>query len=534
MDGVESDPALVKELAAIDQGAVPHWHGLRPDMHKSGSNKDEDDEPHGKKTHVLFSKDKQGVAASRADAVDFISLLEKKHQQAGIKSPEEDLILLLMRAGAELSSRKWLAPVTSALIVPPPLMGVEDPTVALKIANAVSFGLETSNGASTDKAVAFDYAFQPRWIDPSAKDMALSNGFSFSTPALAGVATALRLGTYRDLPAQDLSLKNAWVADLDLALNLWLCADGVDVIKDASVEYNDPVFAAETSLDPQEAARFAAVWMTGKHVDHVFDAITQKHKQLTRLEWDTMRAHAQGLPDFPAGLQTKCRPFQWYVQEVNTELNTEERASKEQPLNDVQARKEVETKVAAHKEMQKEEPKAPEKPKEPKTPEKPKEANMEQNFNFPDKPLEVPKVEEVQDEHLPGRIEQRKPQKPLDEARLELIQKAQPVDIRYEDVTGGHQEHPHKGARDANGNWGYVHDETALRKNPPKFDYPEIKQGCGNHDNHYKMLTEQVIVDLESHNAAQQSGKKRDKIFCLVYTIDSGHNRIPYIRQTWG
>jgi len=48
------------------------------------------------------------------------------------------------------------------------------------------------------------------------------------------------------------------------------------------------------------------------------------------------------------------------------------------------------------------------------------------------------------------------------------------------------------------------------------------------------MLHEKVVVDLDAHKAAEESGKKRDKIFCLVYTIESGHPKIPAIRETWG
>ena len=518
MDGVESDPELAKKLTAIDQGAVPHWHGLRPDMHKAGS-KEQDEEPHGKKIHILFSKSKQGMAASRSDAVDFVSLLSKKHEQAGIKSAEEDLILLLMKSGSELTSRKWLAPVTSALIVPPPLLGVDDPTVALKVANAVSFGVE---GVGDNKAVSFDYSFKPLWVAPSAKDMALSNGDSYPAPALAGMATAMRLDTYRQLPAQDLSLADEWSANLDLALNLWLCADGIDIIKDVTVQSTDEVFPPHV-MDPKDAARFAAAWMDLKYASRVFDAVTKTHTELTRLEWDTMMAHAKGLADFPPGLQNKCRTFLWYVTEVNSVLNTEDESE------------------TNHRQLPKD---APEKKVESK-----KEPEVkEEKVDLPDSPLEIPKVVEDESEQLPpppgqDKVEQekqdtskgrKKPSKPLDETRLAIIQKASPVDISFVDVSMGNVDFPHKGAKDEKGQWGYIHDETALRKNPPKFKFPDLKESCEKRDNTYKMLTEQVSVDFKSDEEANKNGNKRAKIFCLVYTLESAHDRIPFIRETWG
>ena len=506
LDGVESDPELLKQLTAIDQGALPHWHGLRPDMHKPGS-KDANEEPHSKKIHVLFSKTKQGTAASRSDAVEFVSMLSKKHEQAGIKSQEEDLILLLIKAGSELTSRKWLSPVTSALIVPPPRLGVEDPTVALKVANAVSFGIE---GVADGKATAFDYSLMPILVAPSAKDMALSNGNSYPTPVMSGAATALRLVTYQQLPAQDLSLTDEWQANLDLALNLWLCADGIDVIKDVIVQSS---VLASQPMEPKDAARFAAAWMDLKYATRVFEAITKTHKELTRLEWDTMLAHAKGHENFPAGLQNKCRPFDWYVNEVN-------------PLMVVEA--EV----------------PGDKTEKPKTVPQVKE----EKIILPDSPLEIPKTEEEETEPLPpppGEAkkepekkepskERKKPAKPIDAKRLALIQGAPQVNITYVDVSMGHVDFPHKGARFPNGTWGYVHDETALHRNPPTFEFPDLKVACDKRHYDYKMLTEQVFVDFKADEEANKRGQKRAKIFCLVYTIDSGHDQIPFIRETWG
>lgn len=130
--------------------------------------------------------------------------------------------------------------------------------------------------------------------------------------------------------------------------------------------------------------------------------------------------------------------------------------------------------------------------------------------------------------------EQKKPQHPIDDKRLAIIQKPKPVDIAYMDISHGHKDHPHMGARDEKGNFGYVHDETALRKNPPELEFPGLQAACGLRDNTYKMLTEQVSVDFAANEDADKRRPKRDKIFCLVYTIEKFHDRIPYIRETWG
>jgi hypothetical protein len=65
------------------------------------------------------------------------------------------------------------------------------------------------------------------------------------------------------------------------------------------------------------------------------------------------------------------------------------------------------------------------------------------------------------------------PSKPLDEARMAIIAKASPVKLAYVDVSGQHAEHPHKGALDEKGNFGYVHDETFLAKSPPAFEFQD-------------------------------------------------------------
>lgn len=60
--------------------------------------------------------------------------------------------------------------------------------------------------------------------------------------------------------------------------------------------------------------------------------------------------------------------------------------------------------------------------------------------------------------------------------QLEILSHADPVDITYADFSQFNEKHPHKGATDPSGELGYVHDATALRKNPPEFDFEGKKR----------------------------------------------------------
>jgi hypothetical protein len=110
------------------------------------------------------------------------------------------------------------------------------------------------------------------------------------------------------------------------------------------------------------------------------------------------------------------------------------------------------------------------------------------------------------------------------------------VSIEFVDVRTLPLDHPHRGARDENGQWNYIHNETALRTNPPRFDFSESKlqSACEKRDNNWRMINEKVFVDVQYDKHMNESGKPRAKIFCLVYTTDLGHDRIPAIRETWG
>eukprot|EP00542_Grammatophora_oceanica_P009644 CAMPEP_0194035860 /NCGR_PEP_ID=MMETSP0009_2-20130614/8276_1 /TAXON_ID=210454 /ORGANISM="Grammatophora oceanica, Strain CCMP 410" /LENGTH=880 /DNA_ID=CAMNT_0038677401 /DNA_START=21 /DNA_END=2663 /DNA_ORIENTATION=+ len=506
MDGVESDPGLEARLAEMNAGSVPHWHGLTKDKHSNG---DGGDDPHGQNVNVVFNKNKQGIAASRSDAVDFISMLSKRHEMKGIKSPEEDLILLFLKSGVELEDRSWLGAITSALIVPPPILGVgesdlaEDQTVAMKLANAVSFGMA---GAKSDMAASFDYTFTYKEETPNSRYMAMSNGESYPSPVLSGEAMGMRLQTFVGLPSHDPEMFSEWEANLDLSLNLWLCADGIDMLTDAIVKASETRIEAPR-LSALQAARFAAAWMSETDSDKVYEAWRKQDRQMTTTVWHKFLSDARLKPTYTPGLQNRCRSFTWYAHEINMSLDgreVDEEAAK-QPYTDENPD------VSIQRKLQDEAVKA---------------GGDEGNKLPGEAPgISVEKADDS-DNAPPPRSDPKMPHKPLDSTRAELVGRAQPIDITFEDVSGGHKDHPHLGAKDESGNLGYIHDETALRENPPAYEFDNLENACNNHDSHYKMLTEKVKVK------APQNPKS--KIFCLVYTIDSGHKNIPPIRETWG
>jgi glycoprotein-N-acetylgalactosamine 3-beta-galactosyltransferase len=125
--------------------------------------------------------------------------------------------------------------------------------------------------------------------------------------------------------------------------------------------------------------------------------------------------------------------------------------------------------------------------------------------------------------------------KPLRRTNLEIVRSATAIDLTYIDVTKNHTEHPHCGARDERGNWGYIHDETALRRSPPPFPTDNLQQDCQVRDSNYIMLTKRVTMDKEAHDNRPFSDGKRAKILCIIYSTDAGHDKkIPAIRESWG
>lgn len=374
--------------------------------------------------------------------------------------------------------------------MPPPLLGTDESNnIAMKLANAVAFNLNGSGRRNS-----FDVTFAPIISEPTTEQLSLSKGESYPTPALSGAGVAMRLDTYLNLPSQDLSLKDDYVVNLDLALNLWLCADGIDILHDLDITLFGGQERPMNLLPPNMAARFAAAWMDDVTQKRYFNVYTKSIPQVTYLEWQTYMSVAIAEPHFSRDLSQKCRSFQWYIKEVNTDWPDLSSVSllvdeKDDEKNQVKTRKDV---------------------------------------------VERTNENDMPDLSKPIHGELLKPKEPLCDECLKIIQKATPYDIKYVDVSNGYKEHPHKGALDAEGQIGYVHDEAALRLNPPKntFTPSMLAPLCNLRDNNYRMITEKVFVDLEYEK--QMADAPREKIFCLVYTIDIYHNKIPAIRETWG
>jgi hypothetical protein len=107
---------------------------------------------------------------------------------------------------------------------------------------------------------------------------------------------------------------------------------------------------------------------------------------------------------------------------------------------------------------------------------------------------------------------------------------------------------PHKGARGPNGEWGYVHDPTIIRRKPWPFRVPPKEQleicaprpsddgqeGIGVIVGAAALgdfvLTHQVHVVSKKQNA----NKNSLKIFCAIYTYPGNDPLTDAIRETWG
>ena len=532
-------------LRDVDSGKTAHRHGDQIHTHDETTTnngeddgdekKEEEEHVHSQKVHAIYNRQAMGVSASRDEAVRFINVLVQKHEEAGLKSTEEELLLLLLRCDSSLREmegieRTWLDDVTDALIPTyPSSLDVVDNNDAPPVredgrpsplpANAVSFVVDHSTidtkgqvhirPSNLGVTYSFDKSLQVVRSHASGQDMSLSDGASYPTP-LVTAATALRLNTYNSLPAADAMLTTSHAADVQLSLNLWMCADGIDVIGDgpARVVVDPAVLSVNErgEVSGPLAARIVGAWIAG-HVDEIYaDGILHAVASSAASSWQDhqhsqndralsvktrelknalvrIASEARQTATFPVGLERKCRPFSWYVRHVN-------------PL-------------------------------------------LEMNVNGETDPhtslMRLPTAD--------GKGVKKLPSKPLDDVRMAIVQRASPVALKYVDASGNHVAHPHLGATDENGVFGYVHDETSLRANPPQFEFKnddDRNRLCKKGDPNYIMLTDKVFVDIQNHEAAERSvehdlaTKSRVKIFCLVYTIESHHGKIPAIRETWG
>jgi hypothetical protein len=264
---------------------------------------------------------------------------------------------------------------------------------------------------------------------------------------------------------------------VELSLNLWLCGDGIDVLSSAVVSTDNIYDSKESELSSEAGVRLAAAWMDLNVYGPRSLLAIASADELSEEELKSLKAEALQSPTLPAHLIKKCRPFEWYADKINPHVKLSKEEAEEAVNN-------------AFKE---------DAPKQPQ--------------------------------------EKRRPSKPLDPVRLEIVQKAAPMDI-VEKVVMPAGQAPHLGAKDSSGKLGYIHDETALRKNHPNLDLTNKISLCAKGDANYQMLTEKVMVDFSAHEAAEKAAesgiKPRAKIFCSVYTIAKNHHKLSSIHETWG
>jgi hypothetical protein len=120
---------------------------------------------------------------------------------------------------------------------------------------------------------------------------------------------------------------------------------------------------------------------------------------------------------------------------------------------------------------------------------------------------------------------------------LEIVERAEAIDLQFVDVSNGHVDHPHMGALDESGTRGYVPDPTALRRKPPPFTVSgsELETICNTQDAESRMITEKVRVkNPEKRELPNNVGQDGLKILCVITSISTTHHKIPIILQTWG
>ena len=506
MDGCKADGAFESELRDMDSGAVPHFHGLFSHVHRGGGKGEgedkEEDHDHGEKVQVIWNDAPMGVGASRRDGAEFIRILVNKHEGAGYKDPDEDVLLLLLRPGGVLEgpnddglTKSWLDAVTPALILPrglePEEFSAPNETHAgdavphtTKLANAVSLTLDSigtpinpnlivrvSPGSTISVSNTLD-RLRPAMASSDELTPTEGGNESYPTPVVMGGAAAMRLDTFLNLPATDDGLLHYSSADLELSLNLWLCGDGVDVLTGARVAI-PPVMSGEAAraLPPQEVRRMQAMWL----------GETETRK---RCRWFESYADAFGLK-IPSGSESE---------------DEEEKGVSGAGAGAGAGARKSET------------------PKGDGGQEPGQGGNMQ------------PHMTDHRD------LGMRKPATPLSQTNLAIVAQAKSIKTDYVPIPNGLEaDHPHRGAKDDKGEWGYVLDAEALRKASPAFPSPGAKSShCTGDESDRVMLTEKVFVDTAGHEIAERAHQKRVRIMCIVYTIEKNHDRIPAIRETWG
>lgn len=502
MDGHHEDDDLTAALNDVNTGNdVGHWHGStyhdhdgNEANHKAEPTNTQKKHDHGsQKVYAFYNSEaqRQGVSASRSDAVEFVNILVKKYEEAGLKKQEEEIMLLFLRSDGRLTDPKWLNDVTGALVSPMAPSSTQNNAVSLQVDHPSSKRGETTSLLPS---------LHIHTGETSISELADGKGKTYPTPIIGGVASAMRLQTYNDLPANDAIFTSAAAADVELSLNLWLCGDGINVLSSKStavrVDRNNPHHSSDDMSD-EEAARLMAAWMTDEQAKSIYPARSMVNGGVDAKEARKLKAMVEVERDstsLPKDLMRQCKPFQTFEDRFHLGIGGEKAdVNKEAPtLHPV------------------------------------KEVSGTGGNGNPKKVVANDGTDTAK----------QMPSKPLDPARLEMLQSTEMVDISFVDVAGDHKEHPHKGAVDEDGNWGYIHDEEFLHRNPPEFILPNKEEACAKRDANQRMLTEKVSIDFEADAAAEkrakESGKPRPKILCVLFTIQKNHDRLEAISHTWG
>jgi len=306
----------------------------------------------------------------------------------------------------------------------------------------------------------------------------------FISPIVDGSVTAMRLTAFLNFPVNDPFLEFEYFADLQLSWNSWLCGGGIHMIPSlqhfiAAPTKHDPLYAHKSLM------RLAHVWMSDFSKKHlVFAHVDQKLKffpgqffeSINQFQWErnTTTWYEPNL--------NECQSFDWYVENINDAMD-------EKVISNIL-------------------------------------------------------LKQTNHHHANETTETIMPSSEVRYMNQFVISKTQLINVSYvSSVDHDIRFNPTPIALDENGNEDHeIFNETSVRMISPAFEFDATVEEnfCSNVTIELKkVLTEKVSIDFETHNRKEMLAKHsnefiRPKLFCMVYTHDKDHDRIPVIHQTWG
>ncbi len=487
--------------------------------------------------NVIFTEYKIGLNQDISDAVDGIQDLVTKLEKHGFKSPYEDITLLFMKVGSQIVTNGWLDVLSEAL------MGFEEEEVevvhhhengnemnnVVKPANAISFRVEGSQ-------VGEIYAVNSKTLLPEIMNIKnhlglssslSSSSSSYPTPIIEGSVTAMKLQTYLMLPVKDGLINSFQAINIELSFNLWMCGDGIDILpqlivtKPPSSSQQQQPSISESSTTSM--SRLMETWLkiyvennNNNNMDPLHDRRHAKFRPASRVKMDIKSS----LPS-----TNYCRDYKWYIETVKGESSLEYEKMLKGTLSDQRKhdRDEDHGIIFPTKSL-----------KEygeilnSVTP-------ISLSYDNSTRGTQPNKIDDGREEESHNQKEQENSNSSKKLAKEKTKKNKKEKIRRYVGISKTY-------AIDQNGNQDYVYNVTSLKSNPPNFtlDGLLLDSICNIHDETWKVLTEKVSIDFKGHERAEinakldPTGKPRVKLMCIVYTIESDHNRIPAIRETWG